>query len=80
MSKFFLGETLISQLRSCTIRKIILVMHSGCPRLLQYDRGRENTLISFSLHFTIDSMSGIRSFQYGNSTANQVGACITLPR
>ena len=55
-------------------------MHSGCPRLLRADRGTENALILFIQptfrHAHQDSMSGIRSFQYGRSTANQVGACI----
>ena len=55
-------------------------MHSGCPRLLQADKGTENALISFIQptfhHAHQDSMSGIRSFQYGRYTANLVGTCI----
>ena len=53
-----------------------LNLHIGCPRLLRTDCGTENSILAYVQPFLrrshTDSRSGVNSFCYVKSTANQV--------
>ena len=55
---------------------IVLIILTGCPRILRADRGTENSRIAYIQPFLRrnchDSLAGASSFQYGRSASNQV--------
>ena len=61
---------------------IILTASPGCPSMLRADRGSENSIVAFLQpclrHEHLDDHAKENSFQYGRSSANQVGSYNTV--